>query len=288
MGGSLHHDPPLTPRNVLFRHPALVWIVAGVSGVLALAAALDGGSVLLTWDQPIQEWVEANRTPTYEAIFRSFSRMGSNVVVFSVSAVLVVLAARRCRVLAVSLAIAVLLRSPLEFLIKELVDRDRPDLSRLLTGTGPSHPSGHVLAAVALWGLLPPLVTLVTDRRWLWWLATATSAVLIAGIAASRVYLGVHWFSDIVQGFLLGWLYLAAIETLFVHHHRHRSCTSARTPPVLDQNQVLHSAAEWPMPRRDLAGRHDDRHGEDPSRPSGCHEGRVPRSGAEPRGGAAS
>jgi membrane-associated phospholipid phosphatase len=221
--GSLHHDPPHTPHSLLTRHH-LGWVVAAISISIGVLAAVDGGSVLLLWDRPIQEWVVANRTDRLEMIFRAFSRMGSNIVVFAVFAVLVALVARRCRALAIALAVAVLARSPLEYIIKEAVDRERPDILRLLDGTGPSHPSGHVLAAVTLWGLLPPLVALVTDRRWLWWLATAVAAILITGIAASRVYLGVHWFSDIIQGLLLGWLYLALIEQLFAHHHRQRRC----------------------------------------------------------------
>jgi undecaprenyl-diphosphatase len=197
--------------------------------MLGVLATIDGGSVLLVWDRPIQEWVVAHRTPSLEALFRAFSRMGSNIVVFAVFSVLVALTARRCRTLTVALAVAVLARPVFEYVVKEAVDRERPDLLRLIDGTGPSHPSGHVLAAVTLWGLLPPLVALVTDRRWLWWLASAVAAILIAGIAASRIYLGVHWFSDIVQGLLLGWLYLSLIEQLFAHHHRRGDCTLSRS-----------------------------------------------------------
>lgn len=230
MARSLHVDPPFTPRGILFRHPALIWTVIGLSLVLALAAAFDHGSVLLTWDEPIQRWVESRRTPRLTTVFLRFSRMGSNVVVFGAFAVIVAAAARRCRALALALAVAVLARPLFEFTVKELVGRERPNLTRLVDGTGPSHPSGHVLASVTLWGLLPPLVALMTDRRWIWWLTTAISAVLIAGISASRIYLGVHWFSDIVQGLLLGWLYLTVIETLYVRHHHGRGCTGAAVP----------------------------------------------------------
>jgi membrane-associated phospholipid phosphatase len=208
----------------MFGHPATIWIVVGTSVVLAVAAAIDGGSVLLVWDEPIQRWIEGRRSAGLETTFRSFSRMGSNIVVFAVFAVLVAFAARRCRALAIALAVAVLARPLFEFVVKELVDRNRPDLGRLVPGTGPSHPSGHVLAAVTLWGLLPPLVALRTDKRWIWWSTAIASAVLIAGISASRMYLGVHWFSDIVQGFLLGWLYLVLIETLYIRQHEGRRC----------------------------------------------------------------
>lgn len=242
----LHHDPPLTPHAVMFRYPSLIWFVVGTSLTLAILARIDGGSVLRIFDEPIQEWTEARRTESWGEFFRILSRLGSNLVVFSAFAVLCAVTARRCKMLAFSLALAVLARPPLEWVIKELVDRERPDLTRLVPGTGPSHPSGHVLAAVALWGLLPPLVALITNRKWLWWLTSFISGVLIAGIALSRIYLGVHWFSDIVQGLLLGWLYLTGLEVLFNYHHRGREChMTAKREEVPDDDRAreLSSAA---------------------------------------------
>ena len=225
---NLHRAPPLTPRGVLLRHPAIIGTVAVLSVSIGLLAAVDGSSILLRIDEPIERWVVAHRSDGWTHAARLFSRLGSNIVVFSVFAAVVAWTFRRCRTLALTLSAAVLVRPPIEFLLKELVDRDRPDLSRLVDGTGPSHPSGHVLAAVALWGLLPPLVSMVVRSRAIWWLSVALAGVLITGIAASRVYLGVHWFTDIVQGALLGALYLAAIERLFAHHHRHRKCALDR------------------------------------------------------------
>ena len=223
---TLHRGPPLTPRGLLLRHPATIWIVVGLSLIIALGAAIDGGSVLLIWDEPIQRWIDGHGSESLETVFRVFSRMGSNIVVFGAFAGIVVLTARQCRALAIALTVAVLARPLFEFVIKELVGRERPDFAQLVDGTGPSHPSGHVLAAVTLWGLLPPLVALMTNRRWVWWLVTVMAGILIAGISASRLYLGVHWFSDIVQGFLLGWLYLAVIESLYDRLHLGRTCTA--------------------------------------------------------------
>ena len=62
------------------------------------------------------------------------------------------------------LAAAVLLNPLFEVGFKELVDRVRPSLDQLVSGNGPSFPSGHVLASVGFYGLLPFLTLKCSDR----------------------------------------------------------------------------------------------------------------------------
>ncbi len=64
------------------------------------------------------------------------------------------------------------------------------------TGTGYSFPSGHAQGSATFWMLASRSIR----RRWFWWL----SVVLIAGIGASRLYLGLHWPVDILVGWALG------------------------------------------------------------------------------------
>lgn len=222
-----HRHPPITPAGVLLSHPLIIGGLVAASLVLAALAMHDGGSLLLRVDEPIARWVVTHRTTALDGTFLTFSRVGSNVVVFGLAAVLVGLAVRRCLSLALTLAVAVVVRPAFEYVLKDVIGRPRPNIERLVDGTGFSHPSGHVLAAVALWGLLPPLVALLTHRRSWWWASVAVGGVLIVGVSLSRVYLGVHWPTDIVQGWILGALYLVGLETLLDHHHRHRSCAVA-------------------------------------------------------------
>jgi undecaprenyl-diphosphatase len=200
-------------------------------GILAIAAAWNGSSVLLTWDEPIQYRVEANRTSLLDEIFLAVSFLGSTVMVLTMGTVLTLVTWRRCRAVALAVAFATVSRPLLEFLLKATVGRDRPDLDRLVNGTGPSFPSGHVMAAVALWGLLPVIVALYTRRRALWWASVAVSAALIAGIAASRVYLGVHWFSDVTGGLVVGAFFLLAVEAVFHRAHVRYPCQLRRPAP---------------------------------------------------------
>jgi undecaprenyl-diphosphatase len=193
---------------------------------LALAARIDGGWLLLHWDEPIQRMVENARTSDATAVVKRISFLGSTVTILTLGAVLAAISWRRCRAVATVVLVATLSRPLLEFTIKALVDRDRPDLERLVNGTGPSFPSGHPMAAASVYGLLPLVVTLFTRNRRIWWATTITSALLIVAIGASRTYLGVHWVSDVVAGLIVGAFFLRGAEWLLARQHRRRPCAA--------------------------------------------------------------
>lgn len=219
----LHCDPPLTPAGFFAGRARLLGGLFAVFIFLAVAALVDRGSLLLSWDEPIQRFVEARRTDAGDAVFRRISFLGSTKVVFALGAVLTVAAWRRCRAAGFVVLVAMLSRPLIEFALKAGVDRRRPDLERLVPGNGPSFPSGHVMAAVALWGLVPLVMTLYTRRRALWWTVLGCSMALIVAIGASRTYLGVHWFSDVVGGLIVGTFFLLGAERVLTTRHR-RPC----------------------------------------------------------------
>ncbi|HEY8545747.1 MAG TPA: phosphatase PAP2 family protein [Acidimicrobiales bacterium] len=220
----VHLDPPATPASVLLPRPRLVAGLALLFLSLATAAALSGGQTLLTWDEPIQRAVESSRTADLDQFFLTVSRLGSTLIVLALGGIGALLTWRRCPAVAVALVAATLTRPALEFVLKATVGRPRPDLHRMVDGTGYSFPSGHVMAAVALWGLLPTVVGLYTRRRALWWASVAVAGGLIASIAASRVYLGVHWFSDVTAGLVVGTFFLLGVETVFRRAHGRYPC----------------------------------------------------------------
>ena len=160
----LHCSPPLTPAGVFAHRQRLLAVLAVGLFALAAAAWVSNGALLLLWDEPMQRFVEDARTSWATVVVRRISFLGSTAVVLALGAVLAAAAWRRCRAVAVAVIIATLCRPLLEFTVKALVDRDRPDLERLVPGNGPSFPSGHVMASVALWGLVPLVVALYTRR----------------------------------------------------------------------------------------------------------------------------
>jgi undecaprenyl-diphosphatase len=222
--GHVHAALPATPMSWLLPRRWLVLVLAGALAALAFCAALRGGQVLLLWDEPIQRGVEARRNSELNDVFLTMSRLGSTVPVLVLGSIAAAITWRRCRAVGTAVLIATFSRPLLEFTVKALVDRDRPDFERLVAGNGPSFPSGHVMAAVALWGLMPLVVSLYTRRRAVWWASVAIAGGLIAGIAASRVYLGVHWFSDVTGGLIVGAFFLLGVESVLIRQHARHPC----------------------------------------------------------------
>ena len=123
---------------------------------------------------------------------------------------------QRAEYLAVAVALLGLGVNPL---LKRLVERPRPTdelLSIWREQSGLSFPSGHAFTAMLLFGLLYYLAPRLVPRIGAIRLLRAGSLAMILLIGVSRVYLGAHWPSDVLGGFLFGGIVLAVV----VHIHR--------------------------------------------------------------------
>jgi undecaprenyl-diphosphatase len=220
----VHATPPVSPSSILLVRRRLLMALGALLVAFGIAAAMNHGQILLTWDEPIQRGVEASRTSSLNRFFLTMSRLGSTIPVLTLGSLAAIVTWRRCRAVSTVLLVATFARPVLEFIIKAVVARDRPDFERLVAGNGPSFPSGHVMAAIALWGLLPVVVSLYTRNRAVWWGSLCTSVLLIVSIAASRVYLGVHWFSDVTAGLIVGSFFLLGVDVLLGRQHTRHPC----------------------------------------------------------------
>ena len=176
-----------------------------VFGVLA-ALALVNEAALLTIDQRIQTAVIEARTAWLDEAMKMLTFLGTRWITGAVTLGVVAWSAvtGRGRRYAAVMVVAFLANPVVEVALKELVGRPRPDLARLLAGNGPSFPSGHVLAAFGTYGMLPFFVRRQTRSRPIATGFAAVSAAVIAVVAVSRVYLDVHWTTDVVAGLMAG------------------------------------------------------------------------------------
>jgi undecaprenyl-diphosphatase len=98
--------------------------------------------------------------------------------------------------------------------IKELLDRVRPTFNPIAETLGPSFPSGHSATAAAFYAAIALVLARRRSPRTRSLLAGAAVAIAI-GVAASRVLLGVHWFSDVLAGLSFGWGWFAICAIAF-------------------------------------------------------------------------
>jgi len=96
----------------------------------------------------------------------------------------------------------------LMLLLKQLFQRKRPLSPLLKAAKGLSFPSGHAIMAVTFYGLVIYILQHTITNDWLKWLAIVLVFVLIISIGFSRVYLRVHYASDVAGGFIIGLLWL--------------------------------------------------------------------------------
>ncbi|SFF99291.1 undecaprenyl-diphosphatase [Halobacillus alkaliphilus] len=119
--------------------------------------------------------------------------------------------------------------------LKLLFERQRPEVLDEYDGTGFSFPSGHSTGSMVFYGFLIYLIVISPLRKGWKWLINSILGILILCVGLSRVYLGVHYFTDILAGFLFGlaWLMIciAALEVTLWNQRRRRASkkSAART-----------------------------------------------------------
>jgi len=194
-------------------------MVIGVLATVLGDAVTDGlrrGDGLGGLDHPLARWLAGHRSGWLTTTLRAVTTLGSPLGVTITVALMtggVVWRARRVEPL--SIAAVVLGGADLfERVVKALTARPRPPLALRehgLSATGFSFPSGHATMAAAGYGLIAVLLiryTRLARARAAIWAAAAASA---GAVGMSRLYLGAHWFSDVVAGWLVGAWWLGTV-----------------------------------------------------------------------------
>lgn len=146
------------------------------------------------------------RRPALTAVMEQLSNLATPAVLLTVLLAIAAFAPGRRPGLAAAINLAGALG--LNVVLKQVVQRPRPDGFRLVPASGYSFPSGHSMVAMAFFGLCIWMVWHHERDRRLRWAWCVLFALIIAGVGASRVYLGVHYASDVLAGFCvsLAWL----------------------------------------------------------------------------------
>ncbi|MEO1060210.1 MAG: alkaline phosphatase D family protein [Actinomycetota bacterium] len=210
-----------------------VLVAAAATALVTLLVGASHGTTQQI-DEPIADWLVEQ---TWLDPVRFIDPLGRTDVAVLL-ATLIGLAALRCRPVALLYPGAVVLGVATSFALRELVERPRP-----LTGVEDSFPSGHVLQAALIAGLLPLALETMTESKTL---ATLTRTVLVLGVVASavhRVRIEAHWPLDVVAGALVGATLVLAVHWVIAHrawHARCRGCAWREPPDPLHGVIALH------------------------------------------------
>jgi undecaprenyl-diphosphatase len=189
---------------------------------------------LVDVDIAVNQFLAAHTEPPFTAVMYVVSMAGSPVTVLLLSLILVLYFAwRRAWRIVVLFVVGVGGAELLDVILKLIFARPRPTLpDPLLVLTSYSFPSGHAMGSMAFYGLLAYLA-IQRLSAWRWRVGVAiASAFLILLIGFSRMYLGVHYLSDVLAGYAAGFAWLvitiAGVETII--RRRHDLSHADRTP----------------------------------------------------------
>jgi undecaprenyl-diphosphatase len=195
-----------------------VGLIAGLllsSGVIALFTKIvedvvEGES--RRFDETVLLWINANFPDWLYEPMRVVTALGYYWVVIPLLAVAVYAFYRKRRQISAALLIVATVGSVvLSTTLKDVLQRTRPELfDSGYTASGYSFPSGHATIAVGFYGMLTLLVVWRLRGFWRWTIAAA-GTILIILIGFSRLYLGVHYPTDVLAGFLAALLWVSFV-----------------------------------------------------------------------------
>jgi undecaprenyl-diphosphatase len=195
---------------------ALVAIFAGGVVLALLAVVVRSSDALAGIDSSVAEWGNRHASAWSHDALTLVTYLGETVAVVVVAVVVagVEIARTRNRWVVPFLLAVILGDKLLTETIKQLVDRARPTLEAVAATLGPSFPSGHTSTAAASWAAF----ALVAGRWWgrpSWPVLAGIAVGIAVGVAVSRVFLDVHWLTDVLGGLALGWAWFAACAIAF-------------------------------------------------------------------------
>lgn len=189
-----------------------IFSVIALTLFVVMGLMVRNSSEGILFDVSLLEFLQSNDNPVILGIMKFISFIGSEYFLFPVLGVVIIyLLLKRKYYLSKILIAASLGCWILNYVLKLLINRTRPLDFFLVEQGGKSYPSGHSMVSMSMYLTFAYLICKndkFKDKKKLVY-TIALSYVLLMGI--SRMYLGVHWPTDIIGGFIMGYIYFQAM-----------------------------------------------------------------------------
>ena len=139
-------------------------------------------------------------------IAKFITNFGGTIFLITLTIVLLVLI--KNKKIGISIFSNLVIVTILNQLLKAILQRPRPTEYRIIEETGYSFPSGHSMVSMAFYGYLIYLIYKYVKNKYIKWISIVLLSILVCSIGISRIYLGVHYTSDVLGGFLISMSYL--------------------------------------------------------------------------------
>ncbi|HTN21716.1 MAG TPA: phosphatase PAP2 family protein [Pelobium sp.] len=165
---------------------------------------------LKVYDDFVIRHIVGFRTPFNTEIMKSVTFIGNLIGYALIIPILTIFfIIRKTWRLSLEITSVLLLSSGLNVVLKNIIERQRPpEIGRLVFAQFYSFPSGHAMSAVTFYGFIIYLCIILVKKAWLKYSIISLCIFISALIGISRIYLGVHYPSDILAGYIggLAWL----------------------------------------------------------------------------------
>jgi undecaprenyl-diphosphatase len=198
------------PAGLPLRAVIVMALGLGAAGAFAKIADEMAAQETSDFDVPVSLAVHRLDSPVMDVAMRAASALGAWPALTAVVVLVFIWCARRRDWLAAWVLVGVATGAGvLNFALKQAFERPRPELFHEVTNPlSYSFPSGHAMASTAIYGMVAFIVA--RERPGSRWVPFVAAAVLVLLIGVSRVFLGVHWVTDVLAGFAGGMFALLA------------------------------------------------------------------------------
>lgn len=192
------------------------WIVFGLAVIIfaTLAVLVTKNPGPLGIDKAFYGFLQNNVIKDFlTPIVKVITKLSGTVVLIVIAVLILVFIKNKKQGVAVAINLAL---APLtNQIVKQFFRRPRPALEyRLIEETGFSFPSGHSMTSMAFYGFLIYLVYNNVKNKTVKWMLITLLSLVILSVGFSRIYLGVHYTSDVLGGFVEGIAYLVLFTTV--------------------------------------------------------------------------
>lgn len=177
-----------------------------------------------SWDFLVSQELQEDSSAILDVLMKGFSWLGTVYVAAIMVVVFSIIFFVFRYVKEALFVLSCLLSGGVSYVLKTLIDRPRPttDFVRIVEETHyQSFPSGHVLFYTAFFGTLMVIAisSSILKLSWKIIISSICAAMIILG-AISRIYLGAHWFTDVIGGFIVGVLFVMFTGSVYLRNKR--------------------------------------------------------------------